>query len=179
LHAADLKHPAVFAHGLHEGPRLVDGLSEGLFAVDILAGPGGKNADEGMPMIGGGDHDGVDFGAGEQVAEVGERLTDTGRGAASILGVMLLDGALGMLAALGVDVADGGDDDVRAFEAIPEQVTSLGAITDKAKIDPGGRRRVGSENAAGQEVGSGEREGGCAEKAAAIRMSVHGRSGGR
>ena len=60
---AGLKDPAVAAHGFDQDLAFVDG-ERRLFALHILAGAEGEHADQGVPVIGGGDHDRVDVGRG-------------------------------------------------------------------------------------------------------------------
>ena len=46
-------------------------MGERLFAVDVPAGPGGRDGQHGMPVVGNGDRDGVDIPAEKEVVEIG------------------------------------------------------------------------------------------------------------
>ena len=70
LLAAGLEDAVVFGDGGDHGAAFGDREGEGLFAVDILAGAGGLDGGDGVPVVGKGDEDGVDIGRSEDVAEV-------------------------------------------------------------------------------------------------------------
>ena len=60
LHA-DCHDAVVLLHGIDDGVGLVDGAGHRLLAVDIFAGGGGVDGHLGMPVIGRGDADNIDF----------------------------------------------------------------------------------------------------------------------
>lgn len=167
LHGAGLEDATVFAYGIDQGSGFVDGLGEGFFAVDILASFGGENADEGVPMVGGGHDDGVDVGPGQEVAEVGVGGADLGAVGSAFLGVVLFDGIAGVVPALGIDVADGDDGHVGAVETVSEEVSALGTVADEAEVDFLGGRHLGAPDAGREERGGhghGSGGGGSAEE---------------
>ena len=102
------------ANGVTHEAAFSDGEGEGLFAVDVFAGAGGCDGLEGVPVVGGGDLDGVDVWAGEKVAEV----FVGGASAALVFGVdhaahrfaaersIFADDALVIASGFGFDVAD-------------------------------------------------------------------------
>ena len=57
---AELSDDRVFAGGRLERADFVDGMGEGFLAVDMLAATHGFEGDDGVGVIGGADHDGVD-----------------------------------------------------------------------------------------------------------------------
>jgi hypothetical protein len=112
IFGAGLEDALVAAHGIDEDLAFVDG--EGwLFALDILAGAEGEHADEGMPMIRGGDHHGVDVGR----ARTSRKSPVIG---AIAVEVLFVDDLLGAAHALGVDVADGEDPGIVEVEVTSE-----------------------------------------------------------
>jgi len=58
------------ADGVDDGPALADGPGHRLLAPDILAGLGGGDGDEGVPVGRRRDVDDVDVGPGQDLAEV-------------------------------------------------------------------------------------------------------------
>ena len=60
------------AHLLHQALALVDRERERLLAVDVLAGPGGGDVDQRVPVVGRAVDDDVDVVALEQLAEIVE-----------------------------------------------------------------------------------------------------------
>ena len=57
-------------HGIGHGAAFGDGERQRLLAINILAGPGGFDDGNGMPVVGRCDQDRVDVFAGEEFAEV-------------------------------------------------------------------------------------------------------------
>ena len=55
-----LEDDAVLAHGFHQGAAFGDGVGEGFFQIDALAGPGRVEGDERMPEIRRADDDAID-----------------------------------------------------------------------------------------------------------------------
>ena len=70
LPAARLPDASVALHGAHEGASLEQVVRERLLAVDVLAVAGGERAHVGVPVVGRGDHHGVDVVAHAELAEV-------------------------------------------------------------------------------------------------------------
>ena len=70
LPAARLPDASVALHGAHEGASLEQVVRERLLAVDVLAVAGGERAHVGVPVVGRGDHHGVDVVANAELAEV-------------------------------------------------------------------------------------------------------------
>ena len=103
-------------------------MGERFLAVDVHAGAKGGNGGNGVPVIGGGDADRVDVIAGDDVFVVigGDALV-----VEAVLGVVLVDGFPGVVAAVGVDVADG-DDFGAVTEKVPEEAAVLFAHADEA-----------------------------------------------
>src|SRR5262249_42301492 len=107
LLAAGLQDAVELAHRVDHGRGLVGGQRQRLLAVNVLLRLAGIDGEDGVPVVGGGDDDGVDVVALEEVAVVvvgGAALVSAGLGG---VGVALLDGGLGALAAGGVHVAHG------------------------------------------------------------------------
>ena len=118
LVAARLQHPVVPANGLHHLLTLGDGKRQRLLTVDVLAGLGRGDGHQGVPVVGHRDDHGVDVGAGQQIAEVDQRVATLIAGRLLLPGVAILDQLPGRLApaelllvivavAAAVDVADG------------------------------------------------------------------------
>ena len=102
LPGAGLPDALVFLDSGDDGLLLGDGAGEGFFAVDVFAVFGGLNGDDAVPVVWEGEHDGVDIGAGHELAEVVI-------GFAVAVFVVAVDGVGGGGEVLLVDVA-GGDD---------------------------------------------------------------------
>ena len=60
VHIAGLDNPIVFAGRLHHLPPFPDVVRSGLLHEDVLAGLAGPDSGQGVPVVGGGDDDGVD-----------------------------------------------------------------------------------------------------------------------
>lgn len=161
LPAPGLPDAAVLADGVDEGAAFEEVVGEGFLAVDVFAVAGGESADGGVPVVGGGDHDGVDVGAGADVAEVFEHE-------AVGVGVAFVDAFLGGFHLFGVDVADGADGDVVYVEEGSHVAVAHAADADHGHGDAvaGG---VLAEDAGGDDVegGRGGGGGGVAEEGAA------------
>ena len=66
----DLEHALVSKAGVHHAPGLVDGVTHGLFDVDVLALLHGVDGDGRVPVVGSGHHHRVDVAALDQLAVV-------------------------------------------------------------------------------------------------------------
>ena len=119
LHRSGLEDAAFRAHRPHHLHRLVDVVGERLLAVDVLARAQGGQGDDGVPVVRGGDADGVDVVARQEFAEV-----LVGRAAVLGLprsvGVEPAHGFLRIVAPGGVHVADRQHLGVQV-EEVPEQ----------------------------------------------------------
>ena len=113
LHRPDLeRHAAVLRTDLHDAlgfighlrhpQAFMDVVAGRLFAVDVLARLTGPDGGQCVPVVGGGDGNGVDAGIGEQLTHVLDVLDLLAAGD-------LLEGGLGLLAGSPVDVAEPGD----------------------------------------------------------------------
>ena len=74
------KNIAVTLHGLLNPLALADGARHRFLAPDVLAGLGGLNGHDAVPVRGRGDMDDVDIGVGDQAAEIAiglQRLVET------------------------------------------------------------------------------------------------------
>ena len=67
LLAADLKNTVVFTNGFAELLSLVDGQRQRFFEIYVFAGLAGCDGDQGMLVVGGSDHDGIDVGTVQQL----------------------------------------------------------------------------------------------------------------
>ena len=72
LPGARLPDDVVLLHGADDGLLFGDGAGQRLFAVDVLLARCGFGGDDGVPVIGDGDHDGVDIVARKHLAVVVE-----------------------------------------------------------------------------------------------------------
>ena len=100
LPGAGLPDPAVALDGLAHGAALAELVEEGLLAVDVEPGPGGGDGQDGVPVVGHGDRDGVEVAAEQELAEIVV-------GGAIRVAVLFIDDALGLLQMVFVEVADG------------------------------------------------------------------------
>ena len=138
-----------------------EGMGEGFFAVDVFACGDGGFADGCVPVVRGGDDDGVDVWGGEELVEIGEG-GGIGGGVA-FAGVFDLGG---------VDVAEGGGF-VAEFEDAGDVALDLAAHADEADAEFSGGRGLG------EDWRSGEGGGGCGfEERAAGEERGHGGSWG-
>ena len=71
LLGACLEDGLLFRDLLVDGLALGEEVGDGLLAVDVLAVAQGLEGAEGVPVVGGGDDDGIDVVAGAELAEVG------------------------------------------------------------------------------------------------------------
>ncbi len=147
---ADGHHPVVLDHGIDDGVGLVDGLGHRLLAIDVLAGLGGVDAHLGVPVVGGGDADDIDFFQLEQLAIVLDDVllvidvqTDLLRRGIQALGIgpffRLAAANDGVLARVAVPhVADANRGDLFAFLAqlVDDVQVSLAAAADPQEGHP-------------------------------------------
>ena len=99
LLAAGLKHSAITPRRSNHRLSLLDGQRERLFAVNVLAGFHGRNCNQGMPMVGRGNHDRINGLVVQQIAKVLVNGYHLAR--------LRLDGLGGFLTMELVDIADG------------------------------------------------------------------------
>ena len=141
LLAAHLKNAAVAAGRLGNRLGLADGQRKWLLAVDVLAGLHGLDRLNGVPVGRGGDHDRVDVGAGEQLAEVAiDRNALVVR--AEALGIGLPDQVAADLEPVALDIAERDDLNVLAAEAALQMPPHHLAHADQADGDPVARRSL-------------------------------------
>ncbi len=147
---ANLEDALGFLDRVDQLVRFLVGVDHGLFQVDVLAVVHGVEGDLAVPVIGGGDDDGIHICLGQQLAviEVAVDLVKLGAGALALF----------------VDVADG--DDVAGavvlrgvFGELPGHVTAAAAVADHGDIDA----IVGAEDPAGLAGLTGQRFVGGAE----------------
>ena len=162
---AGLKDAAGAADRVAEEEALSDVLRAGLLAVDVLAGLCGVDARGGVPVGAGGNEDGVDVAAVEELAEV---LVHR----AGIIAVLLVGHLLDADAPVFLDVADRRELDVVLLEKAAEVVSAAVADADAAEDDALARRdrAVEAEGGAGDhgggDRGGRQREAGLEEAAA-------------
>ena len=162
---------AVVAPGRRDHQRsFVEGPGLGLLAIDILPVPAGLDHDEGVPVVRRAAVNGVNIGAGQQVAEVVVSLAVL----AVVMAVHLVALAVANVFA---DVAHGDILHVAAAQEGPQVAAALVPQTDAAHHDPvAGRRTVAlAQGRAGDEVRTGRRGGGRRlEKVSPIGTLFHG-----
>ena len=95
-------------YGANNGLLFGDGAGQRLFAVDIFLARCGLSGDDGVPMIGNGDHDGVDIVARHHLAVIVV-------GGAVLIAVVGVDGVDSLLQMVLLDVACG--DNLAVIEA--------------------------------------------------------------
>jgi hypothetical protein len=153
-----LQHAPVRVHGPQHLDRLVDIVRQGLLAVDVLAGAEGRQRDDGVPVVGRGDADGLNILAVDDLAEV---VVGRTRGLRpGPLTVELIDARLGRGAARGIHVADRQDPRLLPQEAA-QQAAALRPNADEAHRQPRIRLGIRRPNVRRQnDRGHGRREGG-------------------
>ena len=107
LLAAGLKDDLIGSHRLDDLPTLGNRVRQRLLAVDVLLGLGRQHAAQSVPVVGRGDHHGVDVVAGQKLAEIAVNVAALVLARLDRLGILLLDGFLGIRGPLGDDVAYG------------------------------------------------------------------------
>jgi len=152
---AGLEDALVILNGVDHGAALADGQRQGLLAVNILAGAGGGDGGQSVPMVREGDEHGVDIGAAEQVAEVfvdGATLVDPRLASAAVMpfdevagGFAPGDAAVPVARGLPIDIANGHDLDAFVGEEELEVIEALIATANDAEGDAAARRWGGLE----------------------------------
>ena len=156
---AELEDTFVTADCFAQGPVFGEVEAHGFFEVDVFAGADGGQGREDVPVIGGGDEDGVEVLAGDQFAEV------MVGGAIPIL-VVLIDPVAGLLEVGGEDIAEGNNAGVLLAQEVAHDALALGAQADAADGDAaaggdlagpaeGGRGREGGQGGGGEGKGGG------------------------
>lgn len=141
----------VFAGGFDELDAFEDVMGDGLFDVDVFAGLHGPDGGEGVPVVGGGDGDGVDGFVIEGAAHVGMN-----KGTFAGFGEDFLGGGFG---AGTVDFDEGGDFEV----GYGEEFGDVGGAA-AADADDGDAQTI-----VGLSPGLGGRRGGGDEKGTTVR----------
>jgi hypothetical protein len=106
---AGLEHPPISADRLDHLASFPDGYRNGFFAVDVFAGLCRVDRLQRVPVVGRGDHDGVDVGSKEQLAVIVVRCAAFVRAAGAPLGIAFFHAALGVLSPQAIDIANGQD----------------------------------------------------------------------
>ena len=158
---AGLEHAAGATGDVHHRAALAHGERHRLLAVDVLAGLHGGDGDGGVPVVGGGDEDGIDVGAREEFLVRGVEVQALEGGGAGVPGVAVLDASLHLLRLAAPDVAEGHDLTVIAAEQPTHVVAGDEAVADDAHRDPVARSRGAEQpggkderrNAEGQDAG--------------------------
>lgn len=149
----------VFLDGGDDGLLFGDGAGEGFFAVDVFAIFGGFDGDDAVPVVGDGEHDGVDVFGGHHFAIVVV-------GAAVGVFVVAVDGLEGGLEVLFVDVTGGDDLAVGFGEEFVGVAGAHHAPADDAHGDAIGGG-VLAEDGGGDNGGEADGGGGASEELAA------------
>jgi hypothetical protein len=156
LLAAGLEDALVPPHGVHHGSRFADGVGEGFFAVNILARSCRFDGNDGVPVLGHGDEDGVDVFALKQLAEVQI-------GCAAGIGAFVKDIGIGLfnlffraISHLFAHVAHGQQLHLAIVHEAVEMPGAHVADADEADIDAlrGRGRFGGADGRGGDDVGS-------------------------
>ena len=100
LPRSGLPDDVVLVHGANDGLLFGDSAGERLFAVDVFLARGGFGGDDGVPVIGDGDHDGVDVVTRDDLAVVVD-------GGAVLVAIVGVDGVDGGLQVIFLDIAGG------------------------------------------------------------------------
>ena len=102
------------------------------FAVNVFSRAERGQRGDGVPVIGGADHDGIDVVAFAKLAEIAVNVAALEAAALLLLGVAGVDLVLGLVGALRVRVAHGDSLDFLAIEHAIEHAGALAAAADKA-----------------------------------------------
>ena len=124
----DLHHDLVLARGVHHLTAFPDGVASRLLHVDVLAGLGGPDARQGVPVVRGGDGDGVDVLVVEHPAHVPDRLglvLELGLDGGRLLGRHVL-----------IDVTEGLDVDGGDLAKGVDVSAALGADANERHVHP-------------------------------------------
>ena len=125
---ADLDNPVELPCGADHLPRFPDAVAGRLLDIDVLAGLAGPDGSQGMPVVGRGDHEGVDGFVIEHVTDV---LDGFRRSPAELRG---LGGALGQAA--GINIGEIRNRDVGPLAEALQQVVAAATHTHEAEHDP-------------------------------------------
>jgi hypothetical protein len=107
---------------------LLNGHGAGFFAIDVLAGAGGKDRGGAMPAVAGGDDDGVDIRSGEQLVHVNIA-------GAVIVAIVAVDGLADDFAVGFLDVGNGDEVDIGLLEETFEHLAPARSEADSADGD--------------------------------------------
>ena len=158
LHRARLQHAPVRVDLPQENERLVDIVRQRLLAIHVLPAAEGRHGDHGVPVVGRGDRDGVDVLAARDLAEV--VICRALAAAPRLLGVVLDDAPLGVVAAGRVHVAN--RQDLRVAPEEPAQKSSvLHPHAHKAHRQPRVRLGLGRPDVRRQKERRRRRRSGC------------------
>jgi len=130
LLGAGLDDPVVFAGSLDHFTTFPDGMADGFFDVDVFSCLAGPDGQEGVPMVGGGDDDGVEVIAVQGVADVAVAFESGGVAFLFLAGFLdsLIEDHL-------VGVAEGDDVDIGQAEEAFDVAVSLAADSGHGDAD--------------------------------------------
>ena len=153
----------------HQRP-FMEGPGLGLLAKGVLAVVAGLDQNNRVPVVGRGAMDGVDIGAGQQVAEVDVGL-------AILVAIVVVDAVAGVVAEIPPHVADGHVLHVAAAKEGPLVAGTLISDADSTHDDAVARRRAvaGPQGRLRNQVGASDR--GCGrslEKVSPVGTLFHG-----
>ena len=141
LHGAGLENALEFFLGLNEKKRLLDGIGQRFFAIDIFSGLHRGAGDVGMPMIRRRNADRVNSLVTDDIAEISDGHA-SGKAGFLIFPVIVIDIFHARFPAHPVAVANGLDDNILLLDEIRHQHGArLNSIADEGQIDHLLRRR--------------------------------------
>ena len=148
---AGLEDAAGAADRLGQREALGDVLGAGFFAVNVLAGVGREDGGGDVPVGPGGDEDGLDIAAGQQLAQVAVR-------GAVVVAVFGISPPLDRRAARFLDIAHGHELHVGFLEETAQVVGAPVADADAAQDDAfaGGDAAVPAQNGSAHHLGRGQ-----------------------
>ena len=129
---AHLRDALVLVRRGHHGAAFADGIGERLLDEDVLAGAAGVDEGQRVPVVGRPHHDGVEFLALQQLAEIVERL--------GLAPLRFFDRGGGAIEVRLVQIADGGGVHVRLPHELVEPRGALAAESDEADLNLVARR---------------------------------------
>jgi hypothetical protein len=130
LLCAGLDDAVVLAGGVDHLSAFPDGVADGFFDIDIFAGFAAPDGEQGVPVVGGGDDDGVDILAVEEVADILVTL--------DLVGALEVVFSVGFLDAVFEDFAVGiaESDDLDIGDGLEVLDMGIAAATDTDDADP-------------------------------------------
>ncbi|OQA01969.1 MAG: hypothetical protein BWY71_00187 [Planctomycetes bacterium ADurb.Bin412] len=178
LVTARLQNPLISFYRLANGPAFRDGIHQRLLAIDVLAGLGGGDGNQAMPMVGRANRDRVDIRAGQQFAEIVIAVAALVGAVSLLLGIILFRTSAGGIAAGGrtagklvehviivtalVDITDCDHLDIGLFQKRQHIPRPLPPGSDAAHDDAiaGSHRAIQSQGGRGNDIRETYRAGG-------------------